>query len=180
MSLCWLFHKLQTKCSLIKLIMGVIMSFWPTWDFLIWNEPVSAWQKQQNDLCAERRHRSVWAWASAQSDQSSLSARGKIGSLGTHKVHSEDWSDWVHRSFCWFFSAQIMYRISMHVTYHNVLLINYYIWWCDVNNKKKEYWRWLRKLSLSLNKSFSFSFLRVQGFKPRLGCIMSWNSRHWY
>ena len=39
-------------------------------------------------LCAQRRLRSVWA--SAQSDQSSLSAWRKLGSLATRWVHSED------------------------------------------------------------------------------------------
>ena len=39
-------------------------------------------------LCAERRLRS--AWASAQSDQSSLSAWRKLGFLATHSAHSED------------------------------------------------------------------------------------------
>ena len=39
-------------------------------------------------LCAQRRLRS--AWASAQSDQSSLSAWRKLGSLATHWTHSED------------------------------------------------------------------------------------------
>ena len=39
-------------------------------------------------LCAQRRLRS--AWASAQSDQSSLSAWRIIGSLDTHWAHSED------------------------------------------------------------------------------------------
>ena len=39
-------------------------------------------------LCARRRLRS--AWASAQSDQSSLSAWRLLGSLATHWAHSED------------------------------------------------------------------------------------------
>ena len=45
--------------------------------------------------------------------ESSLSARRKLGSLVTHSVHSEGWSDWVdaqadlslcwaHMPFCWF------------------------------------------------------------------------------
>ena len=48
----------------------------------------TAWQNQQNDLCTQRRLRS--AWASAQSDQSSLSAWGKFSSLATHEEHIED------------------------------------------------------------------------------------------
>ena len=45
----------------------------------------ASWQNQHND-CAQRRLRS----ASAQSDQSSLSAWRKVGSLATHWAHSED------------------------------------------------------------------------------------------
>ena len=37
----------------------------------------ASWQNQQNDLCAQRRLRS--AWASAQSDQSSMSALKTLG-----------------------------------------------------------------------------------------------------
>ena len=39
-------------------------------------------------LCTQRRLRS--AWGSAQSDQSSLSARRKLGSLATHWAHNQD------------------------------------------------------------------------------------------
>ena len=44
-------------------------------------------------VCAKQRLR--WPLASTQSDQSSLSAWRKLGSLATHWAHSEDWSDWV-------------------------------------------------------------------------------------
>ena len=48
--------------------------------------------------------------------ESSLSACRNLGSLASHKVHSEDWLDWAdaqtyvsprwaHRSFCWFCHA---------------------------------------------------------------------------
>ena len=47
----------------------------------------ATWQNQQNDMCAQRRLRS--AWASAQSDQSSLIAWRKPGLLATHWAHSE-------------------------------------------------------------------------------------------
>ena len=50
-----------------------------------------SWQNQQNDLCAQRWLRS--AWASAQSDQSSLSAWWNIGPLTTCWAHSEDCSN---------------------------------------------------------------------------------------
>ena len=66
------------------------------------------------DLCIQQRHRS--AWADAQSDVSLLSF------IATHKVHSEDWSDWVeaqadlslrrvHRSFCLFFHAPAPFNL---------------------------------------------------------------------
>ena len=48
----------------------------------------AAWQNQQNDLCTQRRLRS--AWASAQSDQSSVSAWRKLGSLATYWAYSKD------------------------------------------------------------------------------------------
>ena len=62
-------------------------------------------------LCTQRRLRS--AWASTQSDQSSLSAWRKLSSLATHWVHREDsdqtgwmprliWVFAVRTSFCWF------------------------------------------------------------------------------
>ena len=72
-----------------------------------------SWQNEQNSLCSQRRLRS--AWASAQSDQSWLSAWWKLGPLATHWAHSKDWSDWAsdwadadpslrwaHSSFYWF------------------------------------------------------------------------------
>ena len=80
--------------------------------------PYTKWatvqQNQKDDLCAQQRLRS--AWASTQSDQSSLSACRISGFLATHEVHSKDWSDWadvqanlslrwVHWSFCWFCCA---------------------------------------------------------------------------
>ena len=75
----------------------------------------TAQQNQQNDLCAQRRLRS--AWASIQSDQSSLSIWRNLGPLATHWAHNED-SDqtgrmptliWVFAgctSFCWFCRVQ--------------------------------------------------------------------------
>ena len=70
--------------------------------------------KPENDLCSQRRLRS--AWASAQSDQSSLSAWRNIGPLTTYWVRSEDWLGWAdaqadlslrwaQRSFCCFCRA---------------------------------------------------------------------------
>ena len=45
-------------------------------------------QNQQNGMCAQQRLGS--AWASAESDQSSLSAWRKLRSLATHWAHSKD------------------------------------------------------------------------------------------
>ena len=62
-------------------------------------------QNQQNGTCAQRRLRSTWA--SAQSDQSSLSAWRKLGPLATHWAHSED-SDqtgWMPR-LIWVFAGR--------------------------------------------------------------------------
>ena len=86
-------------------------------------------------VCAQRRLRS--AWASAQSDQSSLWAWRNVGSLATDWAHSEDsdqtgcpgWSEsslGVH-SFCWFLSCRGSYylpcklRITIMLTTHYTL-----------------------------------------------------------
>ena len=75
------------------------------------NEP--RYDKTNKMICApSQRFRSAWAFA--QSDQSSLSAWRKLGSLATHCAHSKD-SDqtgqmprlilslrWAHMPFCWF------------------------------------------------------------------------------
>ena len=60
----------------------------------------ASWQIQQNGMCAQRRLRP--AWASPQSDQSSLSAWTNLRSLNTKWAHSED-SDqtgWMPRLLC--------------------------------------------------------------------------------
>ena len=61
-------------------------------------------QNQQNSMCTKRRLRS--AWASAQSDQSSLSAWRKLGYLATHWAHSEetDQYGWMPR-LIWVFAG---------------------------------------------------------------------------
>ena len=62
-------------------------------------------------------------WASVQSDQSSLSAWRKLGSLATHWMHNEDWSDcadaqadlslrWAHMLLSWFCRAFAHYLPS--------------------------------------------------------------------
>ena len=48
----------------------------------------TTWQNQQNSKCPQQRLRSTWA--SAQSDQSSLSAWRKLWSLATHWAHGKD------------------------------------------------------------------------------------------
>ena len=64
-------------------------------------------------VCIQRRHPSVWS-------ESSLSAWRNIGSLATHRVHSEDWSDWAdaqadlslgwaHTHFVGFIMSQLLY-----------------------------------------------------------------------
>ena len=68
------------------------------------NNWVAAWQNQQNDLCAQRRLRSTWA--SAQSDQSSLSAWWNLGSLANHWAHikDSDQTGWMPR-LIWIFAG---------------------------------------------------------------------------
>ena len=109
LSFCW--HLFYGKITLFKLQQLVQLSddFLSTSNFfhmrkhefictfqrhMIW---AAAWQNKENDLCAQQRLRS--AWASAQSDQSLLSAWRNLWSSATHPGHSKD-SDqtgWMHR-----------------------------------------------------------------------------------
>ena len=89
------------------------------WNNKYWQERcnykwAAAWQNLQNELCAQRRLRSVWA--STQSDQSSLCTKQVAKDPRFLHAVSEDWSDWEdaqadpslcwgHRSFCWFCHA---------------------------------------------------------------------------
>ena len=71
---------------------------------LNYEEWATAWQNQQNSLCAQQNFRS--AWASIQSDQGLRCALWRsqgpiVSSCGQQRL----WSDWVHRSFCWFCRA---------------------------------------------------------------------------
>ena len=79
---------------------------WTGWYFVLHKQVLpwcssynwaSPWQNQQNDPCAQQRLRS--AWASAQTDQSSLSAWRNLGSLATYWVDSEgsDQTGWMPR-----------------------------------------------------------------------------------
>ena len=65
----------------------------------------ATWQNQQNGIFVQRRLRS--AWASAQSDQSSLSAWRKLGFLATRWAPSED-SDqtWRTPRLIWVFAER--------------------------------------------------------------------------
>ena len=94
----------------------------------------TTWQNQQNECAPSEKRRS--AWASAQSDQSSLSAWRKLGSLATHWVHSEDWSDWVdaqadlslrwvHSHFVGFVMRRLIYcKILIIETLKKMLLLS--------------------------------------------------------
>ena len=89
------------------------------------------WQNQQNDLCAQRRFTSAWAFT--QSDQSSLSTWRNLGSLGALWAHSED-SDqtrqmprliWVYIGCTGHFAGFVMRRLKLldyHVDYLNLWL----------------------------------------------------------
>ena len=74
-----------TNCCVFKVLEYIIAASHCHREEAIW---AASWQNQQNGMCVQRRLRSVWA--SAQSYQSSLSARRKLGSLANHWAHSED------------------------------------------------------------------------------------------
>ena len=78
------------------------------------------WQNQLNGMCAQRRLTS--AWASAQSDQSSLSAWRKLGSLATHWAHSED-SDQTGR----------MHRLIWVFAWRTCHYVGFVVWWLICN-----------------------------------------------
>ena len=112
------------------------MDWWPgfmayRWYCMTWCfRSISVWHryhdlsrsmtKPTNDLCAQRRLRSIRpVWS-----ESLLSAWRKVGSLAPHKVQSEDWSDWadaqadlslrwVHRSFVGFVMLWLIYQIGL-------------------------------------------------------------------
>ena len=64
------------------------IEFWWRWTVRMSQDLSRDMTKPTKWVCVQRRFRS--AWASAQSDQSSLSAWRKLGSLATHWAHSED------------------------------------------------------------------------------------------
>ena len=82
----------------------------------------ATWQNQQNGLWLQRRLRS--AWASAQSDQSSLSTWRWLGSLATHWAHSED-SDQTGRMprLIWVFAGSTVTLLVLSCRGSNGVLI---------------------------------------------------------
>ena len=96
--------------------------------FFIW---ACARQNQQNDLCGQRRF--GWAWAFAQSDQSSLSTQRSLMSLAILRGHSE-YSDqteqmcsfgFVMLSFypqgchCWLFTSSSLCYVYLLYLYNS-------------------------------------------------------------
>ena len=90
------------RSSKVKVINSawVLVYMCTIWRICIW---ATTWQNQQNGMCAQWTRRS--AWASTQSDQSSLSAWRNLWSLATHSADSEN-SDlslrWAHSHFVGF------------------------------------------------------------------------------
>ena len=86
-------------------------------------------------VCAQRRHRS--AWASTQSDESSLSAWRKLGSLVTHWAHSED-SDQTGRMprLIWVFAGCTVTLLvwSCRSSYGITFSIPVIKWSCNTNS----------------------------------------------
>ena len=108
-------------------------------------------------LCAERRLRS--AWASTQSDQSSLSAwRNHM-----KKPHSEDWSDWADAqadlSLRW---AHSHFVVFFHVVAHVMIILS-------LMNKAGA--RYVSQIRLV----FMRSQVRSSGPAPSFVEIWSWN-----
>ena len=81
-----------------------------------------AWQNQQNALCTQRRRRS--AWASAQSDQSSLGALLVSKDPNILQADSEDWLDWAMPRLIWVFAG---------CTGHFVVFCTLWLKWNTVN-----------------------------------------------
>ena len=91
-------HKQKTMISPWKALDGeATYYFWcnflkQIWEYIKYITCANAWQNQQNGCAPSEHsdqpgHRPSWS-------ESSLSTWRKIGSLATHWVHSEDWSDW--------------------------------------------------------------------------------------
>ena len=124
----------------------------------------ASWQNQQNGMCAQRRLGS--AWASAQSDQSSLCAQWVAKDLsflqadsedsqtGRMPRLSEDWSDWAdaqadpslrwaHMPFYWF-CHDAAHTVDAPCFVIKLLLLYTYLSWISVSSKPCiEYSKWL-------------------------------------
>ena len=83
----WLINRFQKLCLDKKSYRSVSCFSADVKKIMKW---AASWQNQQNDKCAQRRLRSAWAFTQSQSDQSSLSAWRKLGSLATHWARSEN------------------------------------------------------------------------------------------
>ena len=92
----------------------------------------TSWQNQQNGICAKRRLRS--AWASAQSDQSSLCVQWVAKDPRFLHADSEDWSDWAdaqadlslrwaHTHFVGFVLRQLLYLVSTLLSTPEILIL---------------------------------------------------------
>ena len=90
----------------------------------------ASWHNQQNGMCAQRRFRS--AWASAQSDQSSLCAQWVAKDPSFLHADSKDWSDcadvqadlslrWAHMTFCWFCHEAAQIVSCCYSCWYNVM-----------------------------------------------------------
>ena len=85
----------------------------------------ASWQNQQNGMCAQQRHRS--AWASAQSDQSSLCAQWVAKDSSFLHVDNED-SDqtgWMPR-LIWGFAGRTGHFVGFVMRQLNLLLLLLY------------------------------------------------------
>ena len=100
---------------------------------ILWDQWIHSWVSLQDVsqlktkptmwLCAQRRLRS--AWASAQSDQSSLSEWRKVGPLATHWTHSEgsDQTGRMHR-LIWVFAGRTVILLVLTWGAHLIAQMN--------------------------------------------------------
>ena len=134
-------------------VSSLCFGFWLSYKVLIQEISAVTWQNQQNGMCAQRRLKS--AWASTQSDQSSLSAWRNLGSLATQWVHSED-SDQTGQMprLIWVFIGRtlILLVLSCHCSY-----IEFFCWW------------WWNRLQLKLH-SHDVLHLKSEFHKKNIIC----------
>ena len=126
-------------------------------------------------LCAQQRLRS--AWASVQSDQSSLSAWRKLGPLATHWAHSEDsdqtewmpWLIWVFAGHTCHFVGFVMRRLIYYMQFITSGIKNERsVTW----HPSDEFSHWsVMSASVQVQGVVSQGFLPVVGFYYCTGCI---------